>query len=141
MTDKPLTAGECQEIEKRAEAATPGPWSTQKPAYEDGWPQGIVIGGTVGRQTIYGPLGGSYPANDQKFIAHSRTDVPALLASYRAAMELLRGAQDHAVCCSALDEDGVSVERLSKFCDCGLAKRQAAIAAYDADQAGRGQEA
>lgn len=133
---KPLTAGECQEIEKRAEAATPGPWSTQKPAYEDGWPQGIVIGGTVGRQTIYGPLGGSYPANDQKFIAHSRTDVPALLASYRAAMELLRGTLKN-----ERHIGGCVWDLFGDQCDCGFSERQAAVAAYDAspDQAGRGQ--
>ncbi len=124
-----LTAAELAAIEAREKAATPGPWSTQKPPYEDGWAQGIVIGGTVGRQTIYGPLGGSYPAGDQKFIAEARTDVPALVATVRNFAKLLRGTLKHLDTCNLI----IYGPRYSQknYCSCGADERQAAIAHYD----------
>ncbi len=69
------------------------------------------------------------------------TEMPALLASYRAAMELLRAADFHSIDCGVLYRTARDVcKRTDGACTCGLAKRQAAIAAYDAspDQAGRG---
>jgi hypothetical protein len=53
--------------------ATPGPWSTERPAGAiDGFSRGIVVAATPGRQKIYAdPPGGSYPWNDCRLIAAS----------------------------------------------------------------------
>lgn len=85
-------------VRARADKASPGPWSREKPPYKDGWPLGSVIGGTVGRQTIYThATGGTFPANDAAFIAHAREDIPALLDALERLMaenERLRGEYD-----------------------------------------------
>lgn len=82
-----MTAERLKEITERVTNATPGPWTLTKPEYKDGWPQGIVIGGVVGKTTIYGPLGGSTPYGDAKFMAAARQDVPELLAHIQALEE------------------------------------------------------
>ncbi|MHB8372236.1 MAG: hypothetical protein ACYDBI_05955 [Thermoplasmataceae archaeon] len=72
---------ELKEIEGRLTKATPGPWTTKKPGIDsDGWSKGVIIA-CVGRgQCVYGtPPGGSFPASDQDFIAHARTDIQLLL--------------------------------------------------------------
>lgn len=94
LTDEQLDA-----IKARTDKATAGPWSRERPASKlEGWHGGTVVAGTPGRQTIYAdPPGGSYPSADCDFIAHARTDVPALLAEVerlrareRATMRVLR---------------------------------------------------
>lgn len=81
MSDpKPLNDAELAEIEKRTDAATPGPWEPKALylifkmiANEDqGWKDEL-------------PDGAWYPRrNDDKFIAASRTDIPRLLATIAA---------------------------------------------------------
>lgn len=119
---KPLTAGECAEIENRLKVSTEAQW---------------IEGGLVVRSdrgvictSPTPPNGGVFDCSQNiTFIAKAHTDVPALLASYRAAMELLRGALTHTWKCGWTS--------VYQDCDCGLAERQAAIAAYDADQEGK----
>lgn len=78
-----LTDERLAEIDARAEAATPGPWTT----YEWGW-MGADEGGAgvcldtedlraIARTIDAGTLG------DAAFIAHARADVPALVAEVR----------------------------------------------------------
>ena len=76
---KPLTAEELAEIEKRTDAATPGPWETTD-THGD-WKFTVVRRGRVGSdcQDI---RAGNEP--DASFIAASRTDIPRLLATIRA---------------------------------------------------------
>lgn len=92
----PLTDSELAAIEARAEAAAPGPWKhvgsciVEGPAYEETW---VDNGGKAHvqcghRPTIYDE--GGHSEEDAEFIAHSRTDVPRLVAALRAAHAALR---------------------------------------------------
>lgn len=64
-------------IEERANAATPGPWET---AYDTG--ESIHA-----EPTLYAPgnveIAATFRADDDRFIAHAREDVPALIAEVR----------------------------------------------------------
>lgn len=78
------------EINARAEAATEGPWAHWNPA--DG-PSHMEIGGKVAWKSL---RTGSQYGDDEKiphwadaaFIAHARTDVPALVAALEAVLEV-----------------------------------------------------
>lgn len=83
MTDSERVA----QIEKRLAAATPGPWTTEKPKKitegpAAGWPDRAVIAGTVGGQGIYtspGHKGGTFPAADCELIANAPADLAWLI--------------------------------------------------------------
>ena len=88
------------EIKARADNATDGPWAARHRAGLD-WLShsphvdidGHEPGSSVGLADAVDPLWGSlWPSRnataDAEFIAHSRTDVPALAASLRAVIEL-----------------------------------------------------
>lgn len=74
------------QIEARADAATEGPWkiethygmsqSRRRQIVVPGWMTPIAV---LGQENPYGDP-------DAEFIAHSRTDVPALLAALRAVL-------------------------------------------------------
>lgn len=91
----PLTPEALAEIRKRAEAATPGPWEPRDP---DWWQledpdyadktDGIQAAGRSIMGTCDGCPAGKY--DDAVFIAHARTDIPALLAE----VERLRAERD-----------------------------------------------
>lgn len=75
------------EIEARANAATPGPW-------EAGCNDRHVLYVTTENEEFcaeYGPelydSQGFFSDDDTEFIAHARTDVPALVAALRAVLE------------------------------------------------------
>jgi exonuclease SbcC len=69
-----------QQIKERVSRATPGPWTLEKPTKDDdGWAQGVCIGGTMGGRIYANPPGGQSPYNDAVFMAHARTDIPWLL--------------------------------------------------------------
>ena len=95
-------------IEARANAATPGPWTTERPAPLTEGPAaglrpGVCIAATSPSKEnrVYAnPPGGQYPSADQRFIAHARTDVPALadeVRRLRAALTSLSNDADHAL--------------------------------------------
>ena len=71
------------------DAATPGPWTAEKPGRdENGWPMGVVIGGVPGRQAIYAsPPGGSMPYADLKLIIALRNATPEILALVAAVRD------------------------------------------------------
>jgi hypothetical protein len=75
-----MTEQEIEEIEMRALAATREPWHVEYFG-DGGYPQrvandaGVVVCDTHD--------GGGYPATNAEFIAHARTDVPALIAEVR----------------------------------------------------------
>ena len=76
------------EIKARAEAATKGPWSDSA---GDGYGPFLAInsaGATVAR-CDYGPYEGS---RDAEFVAHARSDVPALVAAVEEVLELHKPA-------------------------------------------------
>ena len=63
-------------IKARAEATTPGPWDVMGPAHH----RHIAV---VGRHYITTPNKGGRSAHNEQvaeFIAHARTDIPALVA-------------------------------------------------------------
>lgn len=78
-----------------AEAATSGPWFTEKPVAtaQDMFAPGIIVAAVAPRMGIYAdPPSGSFPANDRRFIAASRDLVPALcdeVERLRTALELI----------------------------------------------------
>lgn len=82
------------EIEARAEAATDGPWEAKRDSYscEAGSYEGAEIPGVA--ETVLASTGcdhGDLPpleVEDADFIAHARTDVPAMIAALRAVLEL-----------------------------------------------------
>jgi hypothetical protein len=75
-----MTPAELAEIRARAEAATPGPWVRYSRDFRDARSHSVVGPGHAVRAfTGYGPRGGT-AQTDAEFIAHARTDVPALLA-------------------------------------------------------------
>lgn len=69
------------EIQARADAATPGPW-------EHVGSYGRIVSGPVQVCRAYGDDGTATP--DAAFIAHARTDVPRLVAALRAVEALHR---------------------------------------------------
>lgn len=87
MTDEELNA-----IEARAAAATPGPWWV----YDDGRSAGVVNGDGSTYHRPYRAMicggdahEGYFDGPDADFIAHARTDVPALVAEVRRLTQLL----------------------------------------------------
>lgn len=87
-----LTDEEIEEIKARAEAATPGPWRRQK---QRGYTDDYILTDHPDHQTkphgnYIGEVG--YAAGhavqnfeaDADFIAHARTDIPALLSALEA---------------------------------------------------------
>lgn len=80
------------DIEARANAATPGPWRNDRPPehhYAEVW---------GARGPGYGTIVCAYPSRpieaeaNKDFIAHARTDIPALIASLRAERKLVEAA-------------------------------------------------
>lgn len=87
-----------EQIRKRAEAATPGPWVWWDVEIRE---QGTVIMGRLGPMqgkegSLNGFIGGKASAGiqasqeDAEFVACARDDVPALLAFAEAALPILR---------------------------------------------------
>ncbi|WP_430754636.1 hypothetical protein [Micrococcus luteus] len=64
------------EIEARANAATEGPWEASMDRVEHAGDSEYAVAYDVARE------------EDAEFIAHARTDVPALVAALRAVLEL-----------------------------------------------------
>lgn len=68
-------------IEARAAAATPGPWWVERPEGHDAY----IAYGTRGDGADTFDLYDLYNVDtDYAFMAHARTDVPALIAEVRA---------------------------------------------------------
>jgi len=88
------------EIEARANAATPGPWTyhdgcgyVEVPPYgaiefKPGWERSVHFLARVHNNHVEGEDGLGF---DGAFIAHARTDVPALVAEVRRLRKLLEG--------------------------------------------------
>ena len=75
------------EIEARANAATDGPWEGIR--YPDG-----LLGRVIASDELGVCIAEDFPDDaDAEFIAHARTDVPALVAALRAVLKLHFKAQ------------------------------------------------
>lgn len=117
----PLTAGELREIEERANAATPRPWTVDGPPY---W-QGGSNGSFGNRNVLWGRISVAItPASarqdeDTEFIAHARTDVPRLLDTITHLRGLLLRVGRHPVECLAWFNHPLNITPDAK-CTCGL---------------------
>jgi hypothetical protein len=95
-----LTDADLAEIEKRAEAATQGPWDS--PPWVDTLDRWTIHTVRGERDGAVGYLPSFATANseaDRTFIAASRTDIPALLATIRSdrkEIARLRGIEERA---------------------------------------------
>jgi len=97
MTDPDLDA-----IEQRAKAATPGPWAVWHDLDRQGFK---TVGDAHSYQEILdsgeteecNPTAHVYTDEDAEFIAHARTDVPALLARGRELEAGVRSARAEAL--------------------------------------------
>lgn len=71
------------EIQARADKATDGPWSR----FETMMADTFVVGprGFIREDIVSGP---TYERENAEFIAHARTDVPALVGALRAVLDL-----------------------------------------------------
>ena len=77
-----MTPADLDEIERRASAATEGPWTGREVKHRD--PDGRVIGVELGAaHDDHAAIFGANPEADAEFIAAARTDVPRLVAEVR----------------------------------------------------------
>jgi hypothetical protein len=78
-----MTAPDLDAIEERANAATPGPWHVD----DEDYAEAIYAADDVTTVIAGGRWGGEArvfeTTEDARFIAHARTDVPALVAEVR----------------------------------------------------------
>jgi hypothetical protein len=86
-----MDAKQLDEIRKRAEAATAGPWGTSEDV--------VTITGSNGRDWNIAYFYGEVVSPDQseknaEFTAHARTDIPALLAALAASQERERAMRE-----------------------------------------------
>jgi hypothetical protein len=79
-----MTNEELDAIEARAKAATKGPWTSVDSCYLCG---GVHVDGSENNPVEHG--GGYATKEDLSFIAHARSDVPALVAEVRRLQALL----------------------------------------------------
>ena len=115
MTAELLTPAELAEIRARCDAATPGPWQTEKGRVlttEIGYLVAVAESVPASFYTAK-PAGSLYErmAANAAFIAASRTDVPRLLATIEAMQAVIHRAAFDAGTLMATMPTGV-VERL-----------------------------
>lgn len=88
-----MTSEELAAIKARAEAATPGPWKRSDEEsgdyYVPGWYVEVPV--STGSQWIASSIDDQ---PDAAFIAHARTDVPALIAEVEILRRALHGVAD-----------------------------------------------
>ena len=77
---------ELQAIRTRVEATTPGPWVEG----DDVETAGEIYAGDPRVPILHGPPFEGPREEDLQFIAHARTDVPALLAEVERLREMIR---------------------------------------------------
>jgi hypothetical protein len=105
-----LTAQALREIEERAEKATPGPWKTHlvddtSVVTEDGADVCATCDSSQAEREDGYNVEYERMEADAAFIAHARTDIPALIADRKALVEVLRLVSS--VVCLDTDEDNV----------------------------------
>jgi hypothetical protein len=101
-----MTDEEIKEIEDECEAVTPGPWTVEEglpkrhwivnvgPGTPNGEPDYYIYGGNLGNSPYW--YHGKRLTPDRKiaeFVAHSRTNVPALIAEIRKLRAALQAVE------------------------------------------------
>jgi len=87
--DLSLTEAELAEIEKRVNAASPGPWKSYVEGRDHTCGSSFIMRGEKGCRGEDIELTGCSVA-DQDFIAAARQDIPALIAEIRTLQSLLK---------------------------------------------------
>jgi hypothetical protein len=88
MTSSPLTEQQLDDIDARQQAATEGPWCTDSWEIYQGTEYLPGISQWIG-ETCRGTSSPEQDRADAEFVAHARTDVPALLAEIRRLREAM----------------------------------------------------
>ena len=107
------------EIRARVENATPGPWMVNGPGEEwaaiSSGPHAVIHayavhdGDCPGCECGDGAAEAGLTIEDAEFIAHSRADLPALLAAVEAVLELHK--------CLTFPDDGIGEPTACGHCD------------------------
>lgn len=98
MTKQTLSSQRIDEIETRANAATPGPWTVSEDYSDVLGPDGEQLA------SYWNPTSAT---RNGEFIAHARTDVPVLLAEIRRLRALVAELEPDAALLAALYAGGV----------------------------------
>jgi len=103
-----LTQEQIEEIRKRAEAATPGPWEVWRHRYNgyNGWVEEIGVGGFTADIDIES-------VEDAEFMAKARQDIPALLAHIAELEE--QAAEDEEVKFGYYNENKMFQQRIAEL--------------------------
>lgn len=95
---KPMTNEELEQIGKRAEAATPGPWWVGGDDEDSAFMRGNLVAYTDAGQLCrfaltavneYTEIPANRPEENKAFIAHARTDIPRLVAEVKHLRSLV----------------------------------------------------
>ncbi len=88
--DQPSLSKEyLEEVRRRCEAATPGPWISYVEGRDHTSGDSVIVRGPEGSEEDLYVIGGT--AADQDFIAHARQDIPLLLKEIERLQSLLEG--------------------------------------------------
>lgn len=88
--DQPSLSKEyLEEVRRRCEAATPGPWISYVEGRDHTSGDSVIVRGPEGSEEDLYVIGGT--AADQDFIAHARQDIPLLLKKIERLQSLLEG--------------------------------------------------
>lgn len=88
MVDQtPLSKEYLEEIRRRCELTTPGPWISFVEGRDHTSGDSVIIRGPEGSEEDLYLLGGT--ASDQDFVAHARQDIPLLLDEIERLRKLL----------------------------------------------------
>lgn len=82
------------EVERRARAATPGNWRAHWD-YKGKTADSTVAAFGPGHRVVTDAGGGLFTSADMEFTGHARTDVPALAAALRVAVEGLEAVREN----------------------------------------------
>jgi hypothetical protein len=89
MNSEPLSEAYMDEVRKRCEAATSGPWISYVEGRDHLGGDSVIVRGEGGREEDLYLTGGTIA--DQDFIAHARQDIPILLGEIERLRKLLNG--------------------------------------------------
>lgn len=88
--DQPSLSEEyLEEVRRRCESVTPGPWISFVEGRDHTSGDNVIVRGPEGSEEDLYVIGGT--AADQDFIAHARQDIPLLLKEIERLQSLLEG--------------------------------------------------
>lgn len=140
MTTEILSDEALAEIEARADAATPGPWVIVESALPDDWgvteeKLGTERKGLFRRKPRHQSIAQMLWEEDAPFVAHARTDIPALCQTVRALRDQLqeeqRRNQTQADSIMDLEAENTTLREQLAEAQKQIEKQDAIISAYE----------